>query len=140
MTTFRFRKTAHSPAEPEALWDLVTDPVSWPQWTSFVPNGRWETAGRTGPGASRVMGIGRFGMRETVAAEERPDFHEYTIADNPMMRNYRARVSFTAAPGGGTEVEWVGSFDAVPGVGHALHQTLSRVIGRILADLVRAAS
>lgn len=139
MSSFAYRLTAHSRATPEVLFDLVSDAPSWGRWARVVPSARWEDPQLTGPGAVRLMGRGRLGMRERVVAEDRPHRHEYAMDATFPARDYRAVVQFSATPTGGTDVVWEATFSAAPGIGHAYQALLSRgIVASLLKDLVRA--
>lgn len=136
MPHFSYTLTRHSKHAPELLFDRLSDAPSWPSWTRTVPSARWENPARTGPGAIRLMGAGRFAMRERVVSEERPHVHVYEMDGTFPARNYRAAVRLVPAVGGGTQITWSGAFNALPGVGHAWVTVLEKVIlGRILRDL-----
>ena len=79
-------------------------------------------------------------IREETVEYEPGRKHVYAFAGGKPLKDYRAEVLFTPAPGGGTHLRWTGSFtEPVRGSGPALAATLRAVIGLISAKLVKAA-
>lgn len=117
LTTIQIEHRAD--AEREAIWALLADVTTWPQW------GEWDDArlqsadpdGGPGVGAVRDLRLRRTRSIERVTEFEPPHRMAYAlVGGNLPVRDYRGEVLLEAAPGGGTSITWRSTFRAkVPG-------------------------
>jgi uncharacterized protein YndB with AHSA1/START domain len=131
-------------ATPEAIWALVSDANSYPQW------GPWSAGGYRRPGDTSPRGPGavqwlrsshRAYLRYATTIEKILEAEEgrrlvYTVLKGIPVRNYRAEVTLTPTAGG-THVRWAATWDATLG-GRIVLRTLRKLYPRIVADLVTA--
>jgi len=124
-------------ATPEAIWALVSDASSYPQW------GPWSAGGYQRPGDTSPRGPGavqwlrsshRAYLRYATTIEKILEAEEgrrltYTVLKGIPVRNYRAEV---------THVRWAATWDATMG-GRIVLRTLRKIYPEIVADLVTAA-
>lgn len=141
--TFSFEVLRTSNASPERLFRLETDGARWSEWAKpLIVQSGWERwAERPGDvGAVRRVGLFPVFMYEETLEYEENRRHVYTFARSAPVDDYRAEVTFTPRPGGGTELRWRGSFtEKVPGTGPVARQALRGAISFLSARLVRAA-
>jgi uncharacterized protein YndB with AHSA1/START domain len=128
---------ARSAAPPEAVWALLADVRTWPEWAPFdsaqVESGQ-------GVGEVRWMRSGRVNSRERVVALEPPHRFVYEFLSGLPIRHYRAEVTLDAAPEGGTTIRWHSTFRAkVPGAGWLMRASLTRFIRKTSDGLAREA-
>ncbi|AHH94639.1 SRPBCC family protein [Kutzneria viridogrisea] len=133
--------TAHTPAPPGAVYDLLRDGSTWPMWTP-INSFRLERAGQDEPegvGAIRVFRTVRapkpVTMRERVAELVPQRRFSYEALSGLAVRDYRADVDLTP-DGTGTTIHWRSAFNAkVPGTGWLYRRALEPVIRRCVAGL-----
>ncbi len=135
--------TAHSAADPETVYRLVSDGAQWPSCSdlgSFTLERPGETE-REGVGAIRVFRTGTVKSRELIVAAEPGRRFSYTVLSGMPLRDYRADIELVPDDGG-TLITWHSGFDArYPGTGRFLRWFLDRFIGRLVAGLAeRSAS
>jgi uncharacterized protein YndB with AHSA1/START domain len=133
-------------ASPEAVWALVSDATRYPQW------GPWSAAAYQSPGDSAERGPGavywlrsadRYFGRAVTTVEKILQADEathlaYTVVGGLPLRNYRADVTLTPVPGGGTRIRWSAEWDAtLPG--RLAFRSLSKLFPRVIASLSAAA-
>jgi uncharacterized protein YndB with AHSA1/START domain len=126
----------HSTAPAERLFALLSDAPGWPQWFPAARRAEWatDTAERV-----RLVGVGRFVVREVVLEETAPTQHAYSIRSLIPVRDHRADVRFSPTASG-THIVWTTTFrPAVPGTGALLRHGLRFGVQRLAAALIAAA-
>lgn len=104
--------TARSSAPVEAVWSLLSQATTWKDWSAFTV-AELEREGVPAPdgvGAIRRFGFPGYTSREEVLEFDPPHHLAYTVHAGLPLRDYRADVRLTPAPGGGTDISWVSSF------------------------------
>ncbi|QNP75192.1 SRPBCC family protein [Streptomyces roseirectus] len=109
--------TAETTAAPSAVWSLLLDPRSWPDWTPIDALDTEQSVGldadgRDGVGAVRAFRTGRVLSKERITALEPERRFAYEGVENPYLRDYRAAIELRTLPGGGTGIRWHGTFTA----------------------------
>ena len=128
---------AHTKAPAERVFALLADAPSWSRWAPFD-----EAVVEQGDGVGEVRRFrtGRVTSRERVTVLERPRRFGYELLSGLPIRDYRAEVTLTPDPGGGTQIRWHSKFAAmVPGTGWIMRRRLGRFIAETAAGLARAA-
>ncbi|MGH2941240.1 MAG: SRPBCC family protein [Solirubrobacteraceae bacterium] len=130
--------TTTTAARPAAVYALLTDGASWPEW-SPIDSFELEKPGAEAPegvGAVRVLRSGRTEGRDTIA-ELVPDRRfGYTHVSRLPMKDYRANVDLEPDGGGGTRIRWQASFSPTyPGTGPLLRLALRRFLRQCAAGL-----
>jgi hypothetical protein len=92
------------------------------------------------PGVNGVGSIRRLGaplwVEETVVALVPDQSIDYEISKNGgPVRNHHGRLQFSSLADGGSRVQWLISFDALPGVGALLRGVLTLALRRGLKRL-----
>jgi len=127
------------------VWSLVSDATAYPRW------GPWSEAGYRSPGDASPHGPGavywlrssrRYGPFRPVMVEKILEAEEgrrlaYTVIRGLPVRNYRAEITLTPAPGG-TNIHWAASFDRTVG-GRLVHRSLRKLFPQIVASVAAAA-
>jgi len=135
--------TTSTPASRAAVYDLLVDSASWPEWSAIdeVTLERPGDASRDGVGAIRVNRRGRtVGRDEIVDVVPNTSFRYRTLSGVPV-RDYLGEVTLADAPGGGTTVTWHSSFlPKYPGTGWALQRALERFLERCTQGLAEYAA
>jgi hypothetical protein len=134
--------TARSQATPDAVFSLLVDGSTWPEW-SPIESFELERAGEPppeGPGAVRVFRRGRTTGRDQIVDVAPDQRFGYVSLSGLPVRDYRAEVEllFTA---GGTDIHWRASFfPKVPGTGWLLERGLRRFLGECAGGLAAHAA
>src|ERR1700761_4008568 len=106
MSQLQVEAAGTSKADQVTVWDLVSDANTYPRW------GPWNDGGYRPPsaGPSRKGSVQwfRYGRR-TTSVEEILEVEEasrvaYKVVGGLPVRNYRAEVTLTAMPSGGTSI------------------------------------
>jgi uncharacterized protein YndB with AHSA1/START domain len=139
VSKLRVQAEGTTSAAVETVWSLVAHANSYPQW------GPWNDGGYRphGAGPSREGSIQwfRYGRR-TVSVEEvlqvdPPRRLVYRVISGLPVRNYRAEVTLTPAPGG-TAIHWTATWDNTM-LGRIVHRKLQQIYPQIVQALVAAA-
>jgi len=134
-------RTATTTAAAAAVYALLADGSTWPEWS---PLGSFELveAGDGTPeglGAVRLFTTGRMKSRERVVECRPGEVFAYVLEAGLPLRDYRAVVTLTPTEGG-TSIRWRSTFRAkVPGTGWLYRQKLGSFIGRTVEGLAVAA-
>ena len=136
MPTQMFEVVVHSPAEPKAVFDLLTDIPSWQVWgRPLVPRSIRERDGSPDPngvGAVRKAGGPGFWVREEVVEFIPPVRYAYIVVRGVPVRRYRAVVELEPAEGGGTTIRWRAQLEQrVPGVARAIEAIITALAKRL---------
>jgi hypothetical protein len=129
-------------ANPSAVYALLADGSTWPEWSpigSFVLVEPGDGAPE-GLGAVRLFTTGRHASRERVVVREPGEAFAYVLEAGLALRDYRAVVTLTPTPDGGTDINWRSTFRAkVLGTGWLYRRQLGEFIGETVAGLASAA-
>ena len=113
-----FSVSAWSSAPPAAVYDLLRDGATCPQW-SPIGSFRLEREGRDGGeslGAIRVFRTATVSSREEIIGFEPGRSFSYSALSGMPIRSHRADVELTARDGG-TAITWREDFVAVKWAG-----------------------
>jgi hypothetical protein len=138
----RVSAQAQSRATTAAVFALLKDGATWPDWTIFDAF-TLERPGEGGP--SGVGEIHVFSTALTHAREEIVEFVpdrrlSYILLSGFPFKDYRADVDLSARLDGGSLISWRASFDPkYPGTGWFWRLFMTLVLGKIAADLAAAA-
>jgi hypothetical protein len=139
MARIQVEATSRSTAPVDAVWTLLADRPSWPEWS---PLGRYEA----GAGVEGTVGAVCTFVTNGIRSEERlvelvPGARlSYELLSGLPMRGYRADVDLTP-DGTGTTIRWASSFEPkIPGTGWLFRAMMRRVLGQITSSLATAAT
>jgi uncharacterized protein YndB with AHSA1/START domain len=127
-------------AGAETVWSLVADANTYAGWGPWNDGGyRPPSAGPSRPGSVQWF---RYGRR-TTSVEKILEVEEYrrivyTVVSGLPVRNYRAEVTLTPTPSGGTSIRWTATWDGTI-LGQAVRRKLRHVYREVVAALVAAA-
>ncbi len=134
-------ENATSRADPEAVYALLADGSTWPEWSPLGAFELLEPGDGTpeGLGAVRLFTTGRHTSRERVVECRPGEAFAYVLEAGLALRDYKAVVTLRPT-GAGTAVNWHSTFRAkVPGTGWLYRRQLGRFIGETVAGLAAAA-
>jgi polyketide cyclase/dehydrase/lipid transport protein len=135
------RVSATTSAGPEAVYALLRDGATWPEW-SPLGSFELERAGEAEPeglGAIRVFRTGRVTTREEIVELVPARRFSYVLLSGLPLRNYRADVDLEPADGG-ARITWHSSFDQrLPGTGWLFRRQLGGFLQRTVDGLARRA-
>ncbi len=135
-------RTAASTADPPAVYALLADGSTWPDWSPLGTFALIEPGDGSpeGVGAVRLFVTGRHKSRERVVHRRPGEAFAYVLEEGLPLRDYRADVTLTPADPG-TLIRWRSTFRAkVPGTGWLYRRELGKFIGRTVDGLARAAA
>lgn len=131
------RRTAA--AEPAALWALLDDSASWPEWTP-IESCEIERPRGDGVNEIRRFKTGRVKVREEIVEREPEKRLVYTLLSGLAVRDYNATIDLTAADDG-TEVRWHTTFAAkLPGMGGIYRRALNKATRQFVEGLCARAA
>ncbi len=134
-------RTATTTADAAAVYALLADGSTWPEWSPLGSFELVEPGDGTpeGLGAVRLFTTGRIESRERVVERRPGEVFAYELEAGLPLRDYRAVVTLTPTEGG-TSIRWRSTFRAkVPGTGWLYRRQLGSFIGRTVEGLAAAA-
>ena len=133
---------ARSAASPPAVWQLLVDVTTWPDWAKF-DEATYERDGDPAPhglGAVRRLRVGPLRSPEAVLRFEPPHRFAYDYDGTLPLRTYRAEVTLTPDLDG-TVIQWHSEFTPkIPFTGWLLRRMLTRVLTDLSGRLAQAAA
>ncbi|TQM37996.1 SRPBCC family protein [Pseudonocardia cypriaca] len=110
---YSFVVTAHSDAEPAAVFDALARGATWPSWSPIqaveIADGG-DPQSRQQVGDTRLLRVGRTVNRERIV--EMVDDRRFGYENpNPPFRTYRGLVELITAAQGGTDITWSATFE-----------------------------
>jgi len=135
-------RTVTTDADPSAVYALLADGSTWPEWSPLGSFTLVEPGDGTpeGLGAVRLFTTGRHTSRERVVERRPGEAFGYVLEAGLAVRDYRAVVTLTPTASGGTSINWRSTFRAkVPGSGWIYRRQLGQFIGETVAGLAVAA-
>ncbi len=135
--------TAVSPSSPDAIYQLLADGSTWPQW-SPIESFELERPGDSAPdgvGAIRVFRRGRTTGRDEILELVPNQRLEYAALSGLPLVDYVGEVDLAPAPGGGTTIRWHSSFSPkLRGTGWIWELGIRRFLARCADGLAKYAS
>jgi hypothetical protein len=135
-------RTATTSADPSAVYALLADGSTWPEWSpigSFTLLEPGDGAPE-GLGAVRLFTTGRIESRERVVELRPGEAFSYVLEAGLPLRDYTAVVTLTPTDGG-TSINWRSTFRAkVLGSGWIFRRQLGTFIDETVAGLAAAAT
>ena len=135
-------RTATTAADPRAVYALLADGSTWPEWSPLGSFELIEPGDGTpeGLGAVRLFTTGRHRSRERVVERSPGEVFAYVLEAGLPLRDYRAVVTLVPTEAG-TLIRWRSTFRAkVPGTGWLYRRELGKFIGRTVEGLASAAA
>lgn len=134
--------TATSPAPPAAVWRLLGDSATWPQWAAIDAHAEERAAtAPDGTGEIRVFTTGRVKVREEIVARVPERRLSYALLSGLPVRDYRADIDLTPTADGGSSIRWHTTFASkVPGLGGILRRALEKATRGFVAGLAEHAA
>jgi hypothetical protein len=135
--------TMTSAADPEAIFALLADGSTWPDWS---PIGSFQLldpgdGSPEGLGAVRLFTTGRVKSRERVVEVRPNEVFSYVLEKGLALRDYVAVISLSGSGAGGTTIRWRSTFRAkVPGTGGLYRRQLGKFIKETVDGLATAAA
>jgi hypothetical protein len=136
--------TAHSSANADAVFALLADGATWPNWAPIDSFGL-ERAGDPPPegvGAIRVFKRGRVTGRDEIVEIVPGRRLGYVSISGLAIKDYRATVDLeeSSDPNGGTTIRWQASFSPkIPGTGRILQRGIGRFLQQCADGAARTA-
>ena len=138
----KVQATATSKAPPQAVFALLKDGATWPDWTIF------DAFELVRPGEGGPSGVGEIHVFSTSLTRAREEIVElvpdrrlsYILLSGFPFRDYRADVDLSAREDGGTSIAWRAAFDPkYPGTGWFWRLFMTAVLKKISSDLAAEA-
>jgi len=123
--------TATTSAAPAAVYALLEDGSTWPEWSGLDTFELLEPgeSGGDGLGALRRFTRGRNETIERVVVAEPGRQLSYELLEGLPIKAYRADVTIEAREDGGSDLAWHSEFEAkVPGTGGLIRRGLGKFI------------
>jgi hypothetical protein len=147
MATHYAEASAHSAADPSAVYALLSTGSTWPTWI-FVDSAELEREGLDGGesvGAIRVYRFRRAGLsgrsREQVLELVPDRKFAYSVLAGVPVRDHRADVDLTPGASGGTDIRWSATWQPMyPGTGPLLRLSIRMIYKMFSAGLARKAA
>jgi hypothetical protein len=135
--------TERSTADPAAVYALLRDGASWPNWTR-IESFELERKGEDEPegvGAVRIYRTGRITGHDEITGLTEDRAFSYAHWSELPVRDYRGEVRLSPVDGGGTVIDWRVSYaPKFPGTGWVLRRGISRFIAETARGLARYAA
>lgn len=96
-------------ADPRALWALLGDSSSWPDWTSIDAFELERAGDADGLGEIRVFKTGRIRVREAIVERNPEQRLSYALLSGLPVREYRADIDLERVADG-TRLRWHTTF------------------------------
>ena len=138
-----FEVTATSAAPRQTVFALVQNGASWPTWS---PLGSFElhrpsADGGEGVGAIRYFKTGNVTSQEEIVALTPGRSLSYVAFAGLPLKDHRADVELSDAPGGGTTIIWREAFrPRYPGTGWLIRRFLRCFVQKCADGLAQAAA
>ena len=127
-------------ADPAVVWSLVADANSYSSWGPWSDGG-YQPASE-GPSRKGSVQWFRYGRRTTSVEEileaDEPRRLVYNVVRGLPVRNYRAEVTLTPVPSGGTSVRWTAAWDGTF-TGRVVYRRMQQIYRQVVAALIAAA-
>jgi hypothetical protein len=131
---------ATTPAAPDAVWRLLNNSSTWPDWTPIDAYQPERPPGPDGLGEIRRFVTGRVNVREEIVERDAQRRLTYTLLSGLAVRDYRAEIDLTPAQDG-TAIRWHTTFSPkVPGSGWIYRRALHKATRNFVDGLVRASA
>jgi uncharacterized protein YndB with AHSA1/START domain len=131
---------ASTTAQPEAVWRLLNDSATWPDWTPIDEFHLERPADDEGRGEIRRFRNGRVTVREEIVERVPERRLTYVLLSGLAVRDYRAEIDL-APTGAGTDIRWHTTFRSkVPGMGPVYRWALGKATKQFVDGLVRASA
>jgi uncharacterized protein YndB with AHSA1/START domain len=133
--------TRHIAASPAAVWRLLDDSSSWPDWTSIDSHEEERPRdGGTGLGEIRLFHTGRITVREEIVERDPERRLSYRLLGGLPVSDYVAVIDLEPADGG-TDLRWHTTFEGrFPATGWIFRLALGKATRDFVAGLDRAAT
>jgi Polyketide cyclase / dehydrase and lipid transport len=134
-------ETVMTTADPGSVYALLADGSTWPEWSPIDSFELIAPGDGTPEGldAVRLFTTGRHKSRERVVTCRPGVAFAYELEKGLPLRDYRAVITLTPAPGGGTFINWRSTFrPKVPGTGGIYRRELGKFIKKMVEGLAEA--
>jgi hypothetical protein len=130
---------AESKASPAAVYAVLRDGASWPEWASTIDTFELERPGDGEPeglGAIRVWHGKADKLREQIVELVPERRFSYTVLSGLGIKGYRADIDLSPTVDGGCAIHWHSSFRSkVPGVGGIYRRALQKATEQFVTGL-----
>lgn len=131
---------SRSAAAPAAVWRLLGDSETWPDWTPIDEAEIGRRAGADGTGEIRSFKIGRVTVREEIVERAENRRLTYVLLGGLAVKDYRAEIDLEPDDGG-TAIRWHTTFRGkVPGTGWLYRRALDRITREFVDGLIAHSS
>jgi hypothetical protein len=136
-------QTVTSAADPAAVYGLLADGSTWPEWS---PIGSFELLEPgdgvpEGLGAVRLFTTGRIKSRERVVERRPNEAFSYVLEKGLPLADYVAVITLSPSGPASTTIHWRSTFRAkVPGTGGIYRRQLDKFIQKTVEGLAVAAA
>jgi uncharacterized protein YndB with AHSA1/START domain len=131
---------ATTAADPDAVWRLLGDSSTWPQWTRIDAYALERPGDGDGLGEIRRFTTGRYRVREEIVEREPRRRLTYTLLSGLPLRDYRAEIDVEPADGGAA-IRWHTTFrPKLPGMGWVYRRALEGRTREFVDGLARASA
>lgn len=128
-----------SPTSPSDVYRLLADSMTWPSWTPIT---HCEITQTEAPGRleERIFTNGRHRVHERVVEKSPDTCVAYTLLGGLAIKDYLARITLAAVPGG-TIITWHTTFrPKVPGTGRLYRRALDAATAEFVSGLAKEAA